>query len=353
MTNYYSMNYYDVSAELVVSGPFEGIVTTVEIENVKPREVAHAFYQLNVDNNAKPGEYKLHHKITYYYDDYNSIDQEKTVVKVERTRTVSVNVYYSERIEIAEVKMPAEILPGDMMEAEVVLENTGSVTVNDVDVSYNISTDASTVNVMTVESSMKRIASIKPGERASVVFPMKIIETAMVKGYKMDVTATYVSGASTMTETDQVAINVIGQPKMRLAGVQADRDMIYADVQFSLSIQLENIGTGDAKSVKVELKDTALDGVLTSYVGTVDVDDTGSAIFDITDSMPGRKLGTALITYEDDYGNTLTNVIDVEYFVTQRAQDNSWIFVLVAVVAIGGFLFYRHQKRKKEMAMVS
>ena len=351
MTNYYTMNYYDITTELVVNGPFESVVTTAEIENVKPKEIAHAFYQLDVTANAKPGEYKMLHKITYYYDDYNN-DGEKTVVKVERTKSVSVNIYYSERIEIAEVKLPVKILPGEVFDAEVILENTGSVTVNDVDVNYSISTDAATVNVMTIGSSMKRIPTIYPGEVASVIFPMKILDTATVKGYKMDVTATYTSGATTTTETDQVAIQVIGKPVMRLAGVQADRDVIYTDVQFSLSVQLENIGTGDAKSVKAELRDTTLDGVLTSYVGTVNVDDTGSAIFDITDSMPGRKLGTALITYEDEYGNILNDVIDVEYFVTQKAADNSWIFMVVAVVLVGGFLFYRHQKRKKEMAMV-
>ncbi|MCK4327659.1 MAG: hypothetical protein KAW41_04230 [Candidatus Diapherotrites archaeon] len=352
MRNYHTTSYYDVECVLEVAGPFEGVVTKASIEKVGPKEYTHAFYQLNVRPDAKPGEYKMRHHLSYKYDVYDK-DGDKETVEVEFIRSISVNVYYSERIEIKGIEVePYNVLPGGDIELRVLLKNTGSVTVNDVDVGYNISTDATEINLLPLTTTSRRVASIRPGEEVTVSFPMQALKTATVKPYKIKVKAEYTSGSTMHTESDEVAVEIRGKPEMRLAGVQADRDTIYAGVPFSLSIQLENTGTGDAKSVKTELQDTTLDGVMTSYVGTVDVDDTGSAIFDITDRTAGRKMGTALITYEDAYGNIFTDQIAVEYFVTMVPEDYSGIVIVVLVVAVGGFFVYRHQKRKKELAMV-
>ena len=352
MTNYYTMDYYNISAWLEVAGPFEGVVTATEIANAKPMERVHAFYQLNVKDDAKPGEYVMRHHITYYYDVYDK-NGDKETIQVDRIRTVSANVYYSEKIEIKDVTIaPVEVVPGDDFKILVRLENTGSVTVNDIDVSYEISTDPTAINLMPLGMTVQRVASIKPGESVVVEFPLRALKTATVKAYKVGVGATYTSGSTTSTESDVVAVDVIGRPAMRLAGVQVDKDIIYTDQAFSLSVQLENIGTGDAKSVKVALRDGGMKGVLTSYIGTVEVDDTGSAIFDVLDSEAGSKKATALLAYEDSYGNLYTDSVEVEYFITQKATDYVTPVIAVVVLAAIGFWYWRGQSKKKRIAQL-
>jgi len=349
MKNYYTMNYYNVTSELLVSGPFEGVVTKAEINNVKPGETAHAFYQLNIKDDAKPGEYKMRQRMTYYYDYYDE-EGVKTQVKVESTKTISINVYYSERIEIENMSVsPGSVLPGDGFEINTTVKNTGSVTVNDVDVSYAVETDSSTVNLMTLSTSTKRIASIKPGQSETVSFPLKAIDTATVQGYKLKVTATYTSGGSQHTESNEIAVNVIGKPIVRMAGVQTDKDTIYAGKPFSLSVQLENIGTGDAKSVKAAIEDSSVKGVLTSYIGTVEVDDTGSAIFNIRDSVEGGREAVLAVSYEDVYGNHYTTNMPLEYFIATPPANYSSVVVALVIAAVLLFLYWRSRKNKKRM----
>lgn len=349
MKNYYSLSYYNVTTELMVVEPFEGVVTTAAIDNVMPGETTHAFYQLNVDGAAKPGEYKMLHKLTYYYDYYDS-DGVKTVVKIERTKTVSVNVYYSERVEITGITVvPGDVLPGEPVKVTVTLANTGTVTVNDIDVSYTIDTDATAINLMPLGTGTKRVATIQPGEETSAEFELRALEGATVKPYKISVSAVYTSGSGTTTEADSSAINVIGKPKMRLAGVQVDKDTVYAGQTFSLSVQLENIGSGDAKSVKAELKDGAIDGVLTSYIGTVEVDDTGSAIFDVRDGVAGRKSITTLITFEDAYGNTYSEPMQAEYYITEKPMDYATPIIAIVVIAAVAFWYWRGQQKAKRI----
>ncbi len=353
MVNFHTVNYYDISSRLEITGPFEGLVTEAEIANAKPNERVHAFYQLNILDNAKPGEYKLRHYLTYYYDEYDN-DGDKTVVKVEAIKTLSVNVYYSERIEIKEILVePYNVLPGEDVELQILLANTGSVTVNDVDVNYSIATDATEINLLPITTTSRRVASIKPGEEITVSFPMQALKTSVVKPYKIEVDAQYTSGSTTNTESDEVAVEIRGEPEMRLAGVQVDKEVIYQGSPFSISIQLENVGTGDAKSVKTVLLDGGMEGVMTSYVGTVEVDDTGSAIFDVRDSEAGSKKITALITFEDAYGNDFTESVEVEYFITTVTADyTGFIALFVLVVVIGGWYWRKQQKKKKIQSLV-
>ncbi|MFC2174471.1 COG1361 S-layer family protein [archaeon] len=349
MRNYHSMQFYDVSGVLEVVGPFEAVVAEAEIEKVAPKEYTHAFYQLNVDPDAKPGEYKMRHLLSYKYDSYDK-DGNKDVIDVEFIRTISVNVYYSERIEIKEVTVePYNVLPGADVELQVLLANTGSVTVNDVDVNYSIATDPTEINLLPITTTSRRIATIRPGEEVIVSFPLQALKTATVKPYKVEVDAKYTSGSTTNTESDEVAVEIRGKPEMRLAGVQVDKDIVYVASPFSISIQLENVGSGDAKSVKTVLIDGGMDGVLTSYVGTVEVDDTGSAIFDVRDYAPGRKKITALITFEDAYGNDFSESVEVEYFVTAVTADYTMVVVLVVVVAGIGFWYWRNKQKKKKI----
>ena len=144
-------------------------------------------------------------------------------------------------------------------------------------------------------------------------------------------------------------IRTVGEPDVRIAGVQTDKEFIYTDEKFSLSIQLENVGTGDAKSVKAELVDDNITGILTSYVGTIEVDDTGTAIFELKCGSPGEHTVDVNVIYEDEYGNQKEATFKAEFMIEKRPKDYTMLIIPPVVVIGIIYYFYRRWKRKKEL----
>jgi hypothetical protein len=204
------------------------------------------------------------------------------------------------------------------------------------------------VNIAPLTVTKSTVESIQPGKTTTLTFLMKSIDTAIVQPYRIGVTAESESGSLT-TKTDTTVLDIIGHPDIRLAGVQTDKDTIYQNKPFSLSVQFENIGTGDAKSTKVQILDGDLNGVTVSYVGEIQVDDTGSAIFDLHDSIAGKKEITALVTYEDAYGNSFTNKENLQYIITEVKPDYTIPLILVAVIVVGGVWYWRRREKRKKI----
>jgi hypothetical protein len=132
--------------------------------------------------------------------------------------------------------------------------------------------------------------------------------------------------------------------------MEIDEDEIYEGDLFSLSLQLENIGTGDAKSVKAEIISNNVTGMKESYIGTIDVEDTGTAIFDLRDYNPGKRELTLKVTYEDEYGNPQDDLtVSTTYVIKEIPPDYSGYFIAVFVVIVIAYLIYRRWKKKKEL----
>ena len=201
---------------------------------------------------------------------------------------------------------------------------------------------SSTSGIAVVSDSQLYIDEILPKEKTSLEYTIKIDKSVTSGVYALTLEFT----SSEISQTQTISFEVRGKPKLQLAGVQTDKDVVYTGSPFSLSIQFENIGTGDAKSVKVVLDDNDIEGVLTSFVGTIEVDDTGTAIFDIIDKKPGRRIVKATVTYEDEYGNPAKKEVNIEYYVTSKPINIVGIIVVVAV--LGGIGYYLYRKKQKE-----
>lgn len=358
LNNNFIYPYENITTELTVDSPFGGIKTTNFIGEILPGRQKSIFYKINVGPNVDPGEYRLNHRMVYSYSEIDD-DGNETTHQIEVSKKVTIVISYSEKLEITAVGFtPVEILPGEETKLVIAVKNTGSVPVRDAEVSYTgFTTTETTVGTggalttskthfLPIGVTKKTVENIQPGATEEVRFTLRSMRTTEIAAYEISVSATY----DETTKTDLAVLNVIGKPDVRLAGIQMDEDAIFQGQKFSVSIQLENIGTGDAKSVKVEIISDNVSGIKTAYVGTVDVDDTGTAIFDLQDYNPGHHKITMRITYDDVYGNEQPSLeFDAEYGIEERPADYSGIIILVVVVVIIIYLIYRRWRKKKEL----
>lgn len=357
ITNHFTYNYVNISTKLDVQPPFEGIKTENFIKQIAPGERKSLFYKINVDPNAEPGEYLLNHYLNYSYTEYDE-DGNPHTYNITAKKVIILTVHYSESLEITSVGFdPVEIKPGEETTLSVEVKNTGTVLVNDISVSYSgfsetrttVSATGSTtetkVYFVPLETTRKMINSLAPGESKTVSFRLRSVKDADVKAYQMTVAVAY--GDETLS--DSAVVNVVGEPDIRLAGFQSEKETILQGQQFSLSVQMENIGTGSAKSVKAELIDGNITGITTSYIGTIDPEDTGTAIFSIVDNTPGKHVAKVKVYFEDEYGNTDTREYAVEYVITKRPPDYTTPILVILVFLGLIYYIYRRYRRKKEL----
>jgi hypothetical protein len=122
---------------------------------------------------------------------------------------------------------------------------------------------------------------------------------------------------------------------------------------FTLSIQLENIGEQDAKSVRMELETNGdLKGELTSFVGEIEKDDVATGVFDLLvlpSAEPGQKMASARVIYIDEQGveNTIIKTFDI--FIGEPAGRSTTTIVAVVVIVLV-LVVYLWRRRKSEFA---
>ena len=225
--------------------------------------------------------------------------------------------------------------PGKLEKAVFELRNRGSVSYSDVKLTMSQIT-----NLAFLDNSIY-VGDIGPNEVKNVEIPL-ISSRDLVDGI-YSLTLNISSAQSTMTE--QTNLIVEGMPVLELAGVASDIERPTNGQPLSFSVQLENVGTGDARSTKASLSCENIVGTPESYVGTVEIDDTGTAIFDIAFNNPGKEEMCVDLHFTDNSGREYEKKINFNFYVYSAPTDYSFVYVLI--LAAGVYWFLRRRKKLK------
>jgi len=139
-----------------------------------------------------------------------------------------------------------------------------------------------------------------------------------------------------------VSLDLIGEPDLILSGIDFSVDsggkQILQGTTFSLSVQLDNIGEEQAKAVKITIDvDGGITGPKEAYIGSIDEDDSGAAIFDLAaafDAEIGEHDTKILITYLDEFGQEQTISQDYSIHVNQRPPESPIGLLIVLVIIL-------------------
>jgi len=317
----------DVDLTMSFGDNFEAIQDTYNIAKMGSTERHTAIFKFNVKEGIDPGAYDTTLKVSYKDasgSGYNSF-----------TEKIQLGVATEQRIEILNLKNTVESGVYDTISFD--LKNVGQLQLSNLEVYLNLNFSYAT------PKSDIYLSNLAPGETKHVEFEVFVDRDVSNGVYPMDILVDAAQGLTGQT----VGILIAGKPLLKVAGVSSANDIIFMGQEFSISVQLENIGTGDARSAVAEIMTPLIFGNRKAFVGTIDSDDTESAVYDLTSFNLGYNEVELKITYLDDqyneYEQMLTATYDIKF-------DFGPIITVLILAGLGYGIYYFIQNKKVIMA---
>lgn len=212
------------------------------------------------------------------------------------------------------------------------IRNTGLVSANNIKISLEAQ------DPISIKNPEQYFLELKSNESMQVIFDYATSNDAKPGVYPLTLNMVYEE-----SETHQLQLEIIGTPEIEIAGINSDPEKIYSSSEFTLSVQLENTGTGKAKSIKAVLtpENPGISGVTEYFVGSIDADDIDSAIFDLIAGplIQGPQNINFNIEYEDLEGNTYNINNSLRVYVRLSEGTSFASLFVVLIVCVLGFLF--------------
>jgi hypothetical protein len=299
-------------------------------------------YPIHVDENATIGTYGVPLKLIW---------QNISVGESDQTIELGITVVGEPALVIAGVDtLPSRIYADSEFNLSVKVENIGTDKAEAVELTLGLPEE------FTGERT-GFLGTIKRDSTSTGTFNLKVDKNAASKAYDFTLKITYQNayGASgTIEKGFEVYVGERGEIDVEIAGVTTSPSKIHPGEDFSLSVQLENIGKQDAKSVRAEI--TPLEefvGERIAFVGSLKEDDLSTAIFEMSvskDAEPKTYEIKMTVFYTDEKG---IEYRDEKYFgiMVSEKPRNTWRTIAgggLAALVIVGLYFWRKNKAKLE-----
>lgn len=321
------VTYDNVTVQLTLPTQFEGIRTSYYIGRITPGQTVSVSFRFDVNSDADPGTYTI--PLTIKYTDisgpYNTITDRQIYLSLSSTPTLRFD----------DIMFDPTPHIGESFDLVFRVINTAQIPASNI-----LAAISSPTAKITWIPDSQVVDFIGANSTKDIIFKGLVSSEMLSGAYAGTVLLNY--AGKTISNAFYMEVN--GKPDLKLAGSQTDKTP-YTGEKFTLSVQMENIGKEKARSVQVRLIDDSIVGTLASYIGTIEPDDTGSAIFDITLTKSGTYDIPMEFTYIDDEGNTYARSETITLFIYGRPFDFSWVFMLgIVVVAVW---YWRNKKSKK------
>ena len=287
-------------------------------------------FKIDVDRNANYGKYDLPY--TVFYDGGKEFNGK-----------ITLEVKGDTLIEIRNVQVnssSAGVEPGEVFMIAVSFENVGDNGIKWLKLILN-PRDRSLIPLY---SDTERIfKDIPQGEKKEAQMWFSLEKDAAVKNYPIDIVLKYTDERGVeFNETRLVGLVASGRAALDIAKKTTEPTRIRENEPFTLTVKIENTGTGDASGVTACLE-SGIDGDTLAYLGEIKKDDYSNAIFILDRTKSGKKEGVLRITYEDDFGK---HEVQKELnLMVNPDNGQSPIPLIIGLVAIAAIIFYM-KKRK-------
>src|SRR3990170_3117653 len=246
-------------------------------------------FKIDVDRSAKYGIYDLPY--TVFYDSGK-----------EYSGKITLEVKGDTLIEIGNVQVNSNnsaVEPGEVFKIAVSFKNVGDNGIKWLKLILN-PRDRS---LIPLSSDTERVfKDIKQGEKRDSEIWFSLEKDAPVKNYPIDLMLRYTDERGVeYNETRLVGLVASGRAVLDIAKKTTEPARIKENEPFTLTVKIENTGTGDASGVTARLE-SGLEGDTLAYLGEIKKDDYSNAIFSLDGAKNGKKSGVLRISYEDDFG---------------------------------------------------
>ncbi len=297
--------------------------------DLSPQMSRKTFFKVDIDRGAKYGEYDLPYTIFYDNKEYNGkitlTIKGETLIEIKNISVVSNN---------------NQVEPGEVFKIQISFENVGDNEIKWLKVSLNPKDKA----LIPLSSDSEMIfKDIPQGSQKNSEIWFSLEKDASVKNYPIDLELNYLDERGVeYNETKLVGIVASGRANMDIAKKITEPARLIADQPFTLTIKIENTGTGDAKGVTARLEST-LSGDNLAYLGEIKKDDYSNALFTLDADGSGKKTGVLNITYEDDFGKH--EIQKDVIIVVNPAESQNLLPFLIGIIAIAAIILYINRRK--------
>ena len=281
-------------------------------------------FKIDVDRNAKYGTYDLPYTVSY--------DSGK-----EFSGKITLEVKGETLIEIRNVQVNSNnsaVEPGEVFKVSVSFENVGDNSIK----WLKLILDPQDRSLIPLSSDTERVfKDIKPGEKRDTDMMFSLEKDAPVKNYPIDLGLVYMDERGVeYNETRLVGLVASGRAVLDIAKKTTEPARIKENEPFTLTVKIENTGTGDASGVTARLE-SGVEGDTLAYLGEIKKDDYSNAIFTLNGAKSGTKAGVVRISYEDDFGKHEIQK-ELDLIVNQGSSVNLLPFA-IGIIAIAGVIY--------------
>ncbi|MEE8401311.1 MAG: hypothetical protein V3R86_04090 [Candidatus Hydrothermarchaeaceae archaeon] len=287
-------------------------------------------YNIKVDDNATTGAHNI--PLNLIWDDSNRIQQTQTVY-------LGIAVVGEPNLIISGINTTPERLYSDTeFTLDIDIENVGKEKAISVEAVLTMPTG------ITGED-QAYLGTIKRDGKSRASFTMKVGKTTESSSYDLVILMRYMDEDDTSTTVEKpfrIYISDRGDIDLEIAGISTSPAKIYPKTDFTLSVQLENIGTQDAKSVMATISNSeGFVGEFSSFVGKIEQDDISSGIFDLTatkKALPGNHKFKMDILFTDVNGDEFKETKTFNIYVDKPRGGSLYsrlaAFLIIAVTAV-------------------
>lgn len=282
------------------------------------------FFKIDVDRSAKYGKYDLPY--TIFYDGGK-----------EFSGKITLEVKGETLIEIRKVQVNSNnsaVEPGDVFKVSVSFENVGDNNIK----WLKLILSPGDKSLIPLSSDTEQIfRDISQGDQRDSEIWFSLEKDASVKNYPIDLILRYTDErGEEYNETRLVGLVASGRAALDIAKKATEPARIKENEPFTLTVKIENTGTGDASGVTARLE-SGLSGDTLAYLGEIKKDDYSNAIFTLNGAKGGEKAGILRISYEDDFGRHEIQK-ELNLMINPGSGTNPLIFI-IGIVAIAGVIY--------------
>lgn len=325
----------DINLELSLPEGFSPIDVEKFLDIIKPQEKETVVFRFISSSSITSGTYNLSLKLTYKNKGY----------VVSETKYLSIVISDLYRISLSNIRV-SNYFPhiGETVTVTADVKNTGSLEARNVSVDFSMVGASDFDDFIVLSDTYQELGNLSPRDSKTVVLKFRPSSDATPGVYTFSLTANCLDCES--TQEQKFSIHLYGKPELIISGIdyaisgRDDKKIVQGD-KISISVQLDNLGKEDAKSVVVYLEtDDSLIGSKRSYVGEVEADDSGSAIFDliISENAPvGYHNLKIKITYLDELQKEQTLEKDYKLHIFKAPAPSPYlhyIFIIIILILV-------------------
>ncbi len=286
-------------------------------------------YNFLIDPKARTGTYH----VTFRLSDGNDIFVTRTIsIKVEGTPAIALmNSSFSQ----------SGISPGDSFFLNTTVASVGSGNAKNIRITLLLDDVPSLV---AVKDNTAFIHTLDAGEEEQITFELSLGKDAEITSYNIPVSIIAVDDTENLdiSSVETIGFDAKGRAKLDIANIKNDPTMPEKGKELTQMIRIENVGEGEARSVKVSILDLDVSGTKEAFIGKLDANDDAPATFSFIPRKSGDQEYTALIEYEDDFGKH-----SIEHKLTMGVKGSSPYQILLGIIVLSVVIFGAFSLKKR------